>query len=89
MKVYDIATKVIATDDEDDEIEFAIKASVENQSDDKDVFIELQGVDADGFEVETVFLEGRIAPGEQKTLTTKETIDKALFEQIVNWQFKN
>lgn len=45
-KVSDIATKVIATD-EDGDVQLAIKATVENGSDSEDVRMWLQGVDAE------------------------------------------
>ena len=83
--VTNIAYKVIK-EDEDDWVEGAIKATVENQSDDEDVMVELQGVDAEGFEVCSVFLDGRVPPGKSKVLTTKEAIEKSIYEMITHWQ---
>ena len=57
--VTDIAYKVIK-EDEDGWVDVAIKATVENQSDDEDVTVELQGVDGEGFEVCSVFLDGHV-----------------------------
>ena len=89
MNVCDIATKVLI-DDEDD-FAFAIKARVENpvDDDDEDVCVSLQGLDADGFEVCELVLEGTVPPGESKILTTKEDdVDRTLYEQIAEWQVK-
>lgn len=87
-QVSEISTKVLGID-EDEYVSFAIKASVENLSDDEDVDIELQGIDADGFEILTVFLSGHIPVGKKKILTTKEDmVDNSLYEQITLWQAK-
>ena len=50
MKVSDIATKVINKDD-DGYVSFAIKALVENDSDEEEVYVCLQGLDNEDFEV--------------------------------------
>ena len=84
-EVSNIAAKLISTDDED--VTVAIKATVKNNSDDESVIIEIQGVDADGFEIETVFLNGDIPIGGTRTLTTRlEYLAKELYEQITHWQ---
>ena len=89
MKVSDIVTKVIKKEDEDGDISFAIKALIENDSDDEDIYVNLQGLDSDGFEIYDVTLTGKISIGKSNTLTTKVTyINKELFEQIVTWQDK-
>ena len=83
-EVSNIAAKLISTDDED--VTVAIKETVENRSDDEDVTIEIQGVDADGFEVERTYLEGDIPIGGTRTLTTRTDIARELYEQITHWQ---
>ena len=83
----DIATRVVSEDEDD--FSFAIKALVQNGSDDPEVFITLQGLDSDGFEIYDVILEGTIPIGASKVLTTREDyVDKELFGQIVGWQQK-
>ena len=83
----DIATRVVSEDEDD--FSFAIKALVQNGSDDPEVFITLQGLDSDGFEIYDVILEGTIPIGASKVLTTREDyVDKKLFGQIVGWQQK-
>ena len=84
ITVSDIATKVVSEDE--DEISFAIKALVQNGYDDPDVLVKVQGLDSDGFEIFDLWLEGTIPSGASKVLTTREDIDKELFEQIKGWQ---
>ena len=83
--VTDIAYKVIK-EGEDEWVDVAIKATVENQSDDEDVMVELQGVDGEGFEVCSVYLDGRVPLGKSKVLTTKEGIEKSIYKMITHWQ---
>ena len=58
ITAHDIATRVVSKDEDD--ISFAIKALVQNGSDDPEVFITLQGLDSDGFEIYDLILEGII-----------------------------
>ena len=83
--VTDIAYKVIK-EDEDGLVDVAIKATIENQSDDEDVMVELQGVDKEGFEVYSVYLDGHVPLGKSKVLTTKELIEKSIYQMIAHWQ---
>lgn len=84
-KVSDITTKVIATD-KDGDVQLAIKATVENGSDSEDVGMWLQGVDAEGFEVEDAYLTANITVGGSQTLTRKIFIEGELYKQIYRWQ---
>lgn len=87
ITVSDIATRVVSEDEDD--LSFAIKALVQNGSDDPELYVELQGLDSDGFEIYDVMLEGTIPIGTSKVLTTKENyVDKEIFEQIRSWQQK-
>lgn len=87
ITVGDIATRVVSEDEDD--FSFAIKALVQNGSDDPKVFVRLQGLDSDGFEIYDVILKSTIPIGASKVLTTREDyVDKELFEQIVVWQQK-
>lgn len=86
--VSNIATKVLKRDAEDETLSFSIKADVTNKTDDSDVCIELQGLDSEGFEIYSVYLEGKIQPNGTKTLTDKqEYVDFSDFDQIASWQF--
>ena len=84
ITVNDIATRVVSEDEDD--FSFAIKALVQNGSDDPDVLVKVQGLDSDGFEIFDLWLEGTIPTGASKVLTTREYVDKELFEQIKSWQ---
>ena len=56
-------------------------------SDDPELYVILQGLDSDDFEIYDVMLEGTIPIGTSKVLTTRENyVDKKVFEQIVGWQ---
>ena len=91
-EVSDIAYKVIKEEykeyeeDEDEWVDVAIKATVENQSDDENLIVELQGADSEGFEIYSVFLKGRVPLGKSKVLTTKTTIEKSIYKMIAHWQ---
>ena len=83
-EVSDIAVKVLSV--EDGYTSFSIKATVENQSDDEDVIFKVQGVDAEGFEVHDLYLEGHIPAGTTKVLTKRDRVENSLYEQIIHWQ---
>ena len=85
-EVSDIAVKVLSV--EDGYTSFSIKATVENQSGDKDLMVGLQGIDAEGFEIGVVYLSGHIPAGMTKTLTEKTDIENSLYKQITHWQAK-
>ncbi len=87
ITVRDIVTRVVA--ENKDDMSFAIKALVKNESDDTEVYVELQGLDNDGFEIYDIGLRGTIPIGASKVLTTREDyVDKELFGQIIDWQQK-
>ena len=85
-EVSNIATKLIPTDDED--VTVAIKATIKNNSDNEHVLVGIQGLDADGFEIDLVHLMGDIPIGGTRTLTTREYIARKLYEQITQWQMQ-
>jgi len=90
-KVSDIAIKKLNEDD-DGEVTFSIKATVARfpsddgyGDDDKNVSIEIQGIDIDGFERISIFLGGKVPVGTTKTLTQKETYYDGDFDEITSW----
>ncbi|ELW76880.1 hypothetical protein RFH95_13760 [Acinetobacter nosocomialis] len=94
VKVDNIATKVLKVNLEDNEVSFAIKADITNFKDseysDEDVTVEIQGVDADGFEIISIYLSGKVPFNTTKTLTDREDYqDKDEFDQVVRWQYTN
>ena len=90
ITVAEIATKVLAVpDDEDGNLEFAIKAVVTNHgSDPEELAVELQGIDAEGFELANIFLTGTVLPGQSRTLTNRGYESPGTFRQIVCWQVR-
>ena len=86
ITVHDIATRVVSEDEDD--ISLAIKALVHNESDDTEVYVDLQGLDTDGFEIHDTTLAGTIPIGASKVLSERTYVDKALFKQIVVWREK-
>ena len=94
VKVDNIATKVLKVNLEDNEVSFAIKADITNFKDseysDEDVTVEIQGVDADGYEIISIYLSGKVSFNTTKTLTDREDYqDKDEFDQVVRWQYTN
>lgn len=85
-KVSDVATKVIATDEDGRDVQLAIKATVENRSDSEQITICLQGVDAEGFEVGTTHLTGTVPVGGSQTLTRRIHMEERSYKQISRWQ---
>lgn len=92
-KVTDIQVKKLKEDD--GEVSFAIKATITRilsidgyGDDDKDVMIEIQGCDAEGFERTIIFLEGTVPVGVTKTLTKRDTYFDGDFNEIVSWMPK-
>jgi len=84
---YDVSDLVVKTLEIDDgDIEFAIKATVQNLSDDSDVSIYIQCIDEDDFEIYSFFLDSTIAVGETDIITTRETIPYSTFQQIKDWK---
>lgn len=88
ITAHDIGTRVVEEDDDGD-ISVAIKAQVQNGSDETECFIELQGLDRDGFAIYETHLTGTIPIGSSKVLTARKGyVNKKIFEQIKSWQQK-
>lgn len=73
----------------EDVIQIALKVVVKNLAKKrKDIFVEIQATDSDGFEIESYTLAGKLKSGEIKTLSQKfETYEDA-FGQVKVWQIK-
>jgi len=88
MRLSDIATKIIATDD-DGHITLAIKVTVENDTDEEEVYVTMQGLDRDGFVVHEITVVGEIPPGESKVLTEKDDyVKRVMYDQVAEWRGK-
>jgi hypothetical protein len=82
MRISDVKMKIVSTDGEN--VDFAIKALVFNDSRDDDVLLDIQALDEEGFG-----LYGIIPVGESRVLTTKtDDVKKSLYDQIALWQIK-
>ena len=87
MRISDVKMKIVSTDGEN--VDFAIKALVFNDSRDDDVLLDIQALDEEGFGLYTLYLEGIIPVGESRVLTTKtDDVKKSLYDQIALWQIK-
>ncbi len=88
MRLSDIATKIVATDD-DGHITLAIKVTVENDTDDEEIYVTMQGLDRDGFVVHEITVGGEIPTGESKVLTEKDDyVKRVIYDQIGEWRAK-
>lgn len=92
IKVSNIAVKILKVDNEENELSYAVKADITNSKDDEyseeEVMVEIQGIDEDGFEIISVYLNGNVKFNTTKTLTDRlEYQDKDEFNQVVSWQY--
>lgn len=85
--ISDFAVKAISVDDYND-VKFAVKLTVKNNTRDEDVYFDLQGLDEEGFEIETVSINCEVSPGGSRKISTHDEMSADLFEQIVEWQVK-
>lgn len=86
LTISNICTKHITEDDDD--VKIAIKLDVENNSEDEQIYVDLQGIDADGFELDSTILSAKVPVGSKKTITTQLYINKSQYKDIVSWQVK-
>jgi len=70
-------------------IQIALKVVVRNLAKTrKEIFVEIQAIDADGFEIESYTLAGKLASGETKTLSQKFETYEDVYKHIRGWQIK-
>ncbi len=89
IQVTEVAVKELEVDADGDRW-FSGKATVKNrtkQSVAVDVYI--QGIDAEGFEIMDIWLEGRLDPNETKVLTNREFTSETSYTQIVEWRLRS
>ena len=86
MKIENISTKVILPAYSRNYLQYSIKCMVENDTGEEDVSITLQGLDEEGYEIDTVTIHGTISSGGSKVMTTSDSMDKKLYDQIVSWR---
>ena len=84
-----IKTKIRGQVDDEGEIWFAIKADVKDVSCDSSfVSFELQAVDAEGFELHTIHISGKIFKRSTSTLSTKDYMPYEEYQKIAEWKIK-
>ncbi|HUF14226.1 MAG TPA: hypothetical protein VMN78_14095 [Longimicrobiales bacterium] len=72
------------------DVYFAAKATITNLSaEDVSVFIEIQGVDIEGYEAVSGTLKGVIASGETRTLTSRLPTSPKALASVDQWQVGN
>lgn len=73
----------------EDIIQIALKVEVKNLARGrKEIFVEIQAIDGDGFEVESYTLSGKLNSGEMKTLSQKFETYEDVYRNIRGWQIK-
>ena len=86
FEATDIGCRVVTDVDHEGDLKISLKATVTNNSDRDEAYVDIQGVDKDGFELVAVSLTGHIPVGRTRVLTTTAYASNSLFEQIVDWQ---
>jgi hypothetical protein len=87
LQVGDVAHKVIEPADDDGDIRLSIKVRVHNLGvDDVEAFVEVQAVDAEGFEVCDVSVHGHVPGGESRYLSDWLYLQQAAFETISEYK---
>lgn len=88
IKMDNIRTKLRATDSSGDAW-FSIQVTVRNLGDsDEKVFVTLQAVDSEGFELKSVLLIGLIRAHTSRVLTVKDCMPIKEYRVIDKWQVK-
>ncbi len=65
-----------------------VKVFVKNNGEPDDVMLNVVAVDINGFELENATLNGFLKQGQTKVLVTVVKIPKAVYEEIVRWEWK-
>lgn len=86
VTVSNVLSKYISEDDDDVSVSF--KVDVENKSKSETVYVELQGLDAEGFEVDSFTFSSTVSVGSKKSVTAKTYVSKDNYKNIVQWQTK-
>lgn len=68
---------------------YSIKADIKNNGPAVKFIVDIQGIDAEGYEITTIALQGILEEGETKTFTDSASIEAALFEKIKKWTVKH
>ena len=84
--VDNIQTRLVDGPDRDGDIKFVIKADVTNNTSDSKVFVSLQALDQQGFELKDMTLRGTIPPGSTKTLSDHSYMGVHDYRMVREWR---
>jgi len=66
---------------------FSVKVSIKNKTEKvKNILVEVQGIDKEGFELKDFDLKGVFNPNEEKILTDRRFMPEEEFKNVVKWQ---
>ena len=87
IEVDEPECKILQPADKDGDLEFALKVTVQNNSDtEMEVKTIIQGIDREGFEVFEVRLSDAIKAGKSRVLTDSDFLQERRFKSIVRWR---
>jgi len=87
--VANIATRIVEGPDSGGDVSFAIRCTLRNNENrDVKAFVTLQAVDADGFELTSVTLVGKLKAGESKNVSHKTYMPARDYKKVT-WQVKD
>ena len=84
----DLAMKILDEDDEDFTVGF--KVTVKNLSTQrKEVYVSVEGLDSEGFVLDTHTISGKVNPGEVRSLSVNNYVSRTKFAKIVKWRIED
>lgn len=87
FKYGDVKTKVLSGPDSDGDVWFSVKVDVRNDSGvDSNVSIRVRGLDAEGFEVVDVSIDGMLKASQRRELTNSNYVNYKAYQTIVKWE---
>jgi hypothetical protein len=85
--VTNVTTKSLHQRTTEGEVWISAKATIQNNTSfSKRIEVRIQGIDAEGFELEDVYLEATFSPGETKDVTNREFMADSILAKISHWQ---
>jgi hypothetical protein len=83
----DVAHKLIEPEDEDGQVRFAVKVTVENRAEHpQSVTVDVEGFDIDGFMLTSMRLTGVVGADENRTLSDSGYLNKKAYSDVVKWK---
>ena len=82
-----VEARIVSGPDEDRMLTISIKVGVANNTDnDKTVYVSIQALDADEFELFECGINGRVPAGEYRTITDTQEIEETIYDSISEWR---